>query len=82
MMVLRDMLPQRPDLRILLMSATLNAQLFSDYFVSCPVVDIPGRTFPVEQFFLEDTIELTRFGSGIFMNFSTFLAMSNGDRQM
>lgn len=41
------------------MSATLNAQLFSDYFGDVPVVNIPGRTFPVEQYFLEDILEAT-----------------------
>lgn len=56
-MILRDILPQRPDLKVILMSATLNAQLFCDYFGDVPVVDIPGRTFPVEQYFLEDILE-------------------------
>lgn len=59
-MYLRDMLPRRPDLKVILMSATLNAQLFSDYFGSCAVIDIPGRTFPVDQYFLEDVVEFTR----------------------
>lgn len=39
------------------MSATLNAKLFCDYFGDVPVIDIPGRTFPVEQYFLEDILE-------------------------
>jgi len=42
-MYLRDMLPRRPDLKVILMSATLNAQLFSDYFGGCAVLDIPGK---------------------------------------
>ncbi|XP_053396236.1 putative ATP-dependent RNA helicase DHX57 [Mercenaria mercenaria] len=61
LMYLKDMLPKRPDLKIILMSATLNAQLFSQYFGGCAVVDIPGRTFPVEQYFLEDAMEFTEF---------------------
>ena len=46
------------------MSATLNASLFAGYFGgegAVPVIDIPGRTFPVEQIFLEDTLELTGY---------------------
>lgn len=39
------------------MSATLNAKLFSDYFKGVPILNIPGRTFPVEQYFLEDILE-------------------------
>ncbi|KAL5009094.1 hypothetical protein ScPMuIL_014675 [Solemya velum] len=61
LMYLRDLLPKRPDLKIILMSATLNVDLFSEYFYYCPVLDIPGRAFPVDQFFLEDIIEFTKF---------------------
>ncbi|XP_076442712.1 putative ATP-dependent RNA helicase DHX57 [Babylonia areolata] len=61
LMILRDILPQRPDLKVILMSATLNADLFSAYFGYCPVVDIPGRTFPVEPIFLENIIESTGY---------------------
>lgn len=43
LLVLKDIMVQRPDLRILLMSATLNADLFSQYFNACPVVNIPGE---------------------------------------
>ncbi|XP_051911127.1 putative ATP-dependent RNA helicase DHX57 isoform X2 [Hippocampus zosterae] len=61
LLVLKDLILQRPDLKIILMSATLNANLFSEYFYDCPTVHIPGRTFPVTQFFLEDAISLTRY---------------------
>ncbi|KAM6082993.1 putative ATP-dependent RNA helicase DHX57 isoform 1-T1 [Chlamydotis macqueenii] len=61
LLVLKDIMVQRPDLRIVLMSATLNAELFSQYFHSCPVINIPGQTFPVDQFFLEDVIAMTRY---------------------
>ncbi|XP_061481562.1 putative ATP-dependent RNA helicase DHX57 [Rhineura floridana] len=61
LLVLKVIMSQRPDLRIILMSATLNAELFSQYFYSCPVVNIPGRVFPVNQFFLEDAIAVTRY---------------------
>ncbi len=45
----RDVVRRRKDLRVLLMSATLNAELFSNYFGGAPVIEIPGRTFPVDQ---------------------------------
>ena len=61
LMILRDTLKTRPDLRIVLMSATLNADLFSSYFRGTPVLDIPGRTFPVEQLFLEDILEIVPY---------------------
>ncbi|XP_005755959.1 ATP-dependent RNA helicase DHX36-like, partial [Pundamilia nyererei] len=43
------------------MSATLNAEKFSQYFDNCPMIHIPGLTFPVEEFLLEDIIEMTRY---------------------
>ncbi|XP_004627688.1 putative ATP-dependent RNA helicase DHX57 [Octodon degus] len=61
LLVLKDIVSQRPTLQVILMSATLNAELFSEYFNSCPVITIPGRTFPVDQFFLEDAVSMTRY---------------------
>ncbi|XP_043256205.1 dosage compensation regulator isoform X5 [Colletes gigas] len=61
MVVLRDMIHLYPDLRIILMSATIDTTLFSNYFNNCPVIEIPGRSYPVQQYFLEDCIQLTNF---------------------
>jgi HrpA-like RNA helicase len=46
--VLRSLLSCRPDLRLILMSATINIKLFSDYFASAPVLQVPGRLFPIQ----------------------------------
>ncbi|KAI9090786.1 hypothetical protein K1719_028639 [Acacia pycnantha] len=59
--ILRDLLPRRPDLRLILMSATINADLFSKYFANAPTIHIPGFTFPVVELFLEDVLEKTRY---------------------
>ncbi|KAL4226527.1 ATP-dependent DNA/RNA helicase dhx36 [Mactra antiquata] len=59
--ILRDVLKKRKDLKVILMSATLNAEAFSKYFDNCPMYNIPGFTFPVEEFYLEDTIELLKY---------------------
>ncbi|KAG8374049.1 hypothetical protein BUALT_Bualt11G0090500 [Buddleja alternifolia] len=61
LIILRDILPRRPDLRLILMSATINADLFSKYFGSAPTIHIPGLTFPVQEFYLEDVLEKTRY---------------------
>ncbi|KAK4877656.1 hypothetical protein RN001_010162 [Aquatica leii] len=61
MVVLRDMIHTYPDLRVILMSATIDTTLFSKYFNDCPVIEISGRTFPVDQYFIEDCVELTKF---------------------
>lgn len=41
LIILRNLLPQRPDLRLILMSATINADLFSKYFANAPTLHIP-----------------------------------------
>ncbi|KAM9319044.1 putative ATP-dependent RNA helicase DHX34 [Pholidichthys leucotaenia] len=46
--VLRSLLCDRPDLRLILMSATINIKLFSNYFSSAPVLQVPGRLFPIQ----------------------------------
>ncbi|XP_062454268.1 probable ATP-dependent RNA helicase DHX34 isoform X2 [Rhea pennata] len=45
--VLRRLLPSRPDLKLVLMSATINIRLFSGYFGGAPVLQVPGRIFPI-----------------------------------
>ncbi|KMZ73507.1 putative ATP-dependent RNA helicase [Zostera marina] len=59
--ILRDLLPIRPDLRLILMSATINADMFSKYFGDAPTMHIPGFTFPVSELFLEDILEKTHY---------------------
>ncbi|KAJ6773214.1 DEXH-BOX ATP-DEPENDENT RNA HELICASE DEXH5 MITOCHONDRIAL [Salix koriyanagi] len=61
LIVLKDLLPRRQDLRLILMSATLNAELFSNYFGGAPTIHIPGFTYPVSAQFLEDVLEMTGY---------------------
>ncbi|XP_026171488.1 ATP-dependent DNA/RNA helicase DHX36 [Mastacembelus armatus] len=61
LIIVKELLNFRDDLKIILMSATLNADKFSKYFENCPMIHIPGLTFPVEEFLLEDIIEITRY---------------------
>ncbi|XP_022251673.1 ATP-dependent RNA helicase DHX36-like [Limulus polyphemus] len=59
--ILKDLLKQRQDLKVILMSATLNAEQFSQYFGNCPMLNIPGFTFPVKEYLLEDVLEMIRY---------------------
>ncbi|KAF9108800.1 ATP-dependent RNA helicase dhx29 [Mortierella sp. AM989] len=61
LIILKKLLPTRPDLRIILMSATVDSERFSQYFNGCPVLEVPGRTFPVHPMFLEDVIDATGY---------------------
>ncbi|TNY18898.1 P-loop containing nucleoside triphosphate hydrolase protein [Rhodotorula diobovata] len=51
---LRDILRRNPSIKVVLMSATINQKQFSDYFGGAPVVEIPGFTHPVRDFYLEE----------------------------
>lgn len=44
------------------MSATVHDSLISSYFSSCPIIRVPGRIFPVEQFYLEEIHQIIRNG--------------------
>ncbi|KAG4302822.1 hypothetical protein PCK1_000982, partial [Pneumocystis canis] len=46
--LLKKSLKRRPDLKLIVTSATLDAEKFSSYFYNCPIFTIPGRTYPVE----------------------------------
>lgn len=48
MVVLRDVVQAFPDVRIVLMSATIDTSMFREYFFNCPVIEVFGRTFPVQ----------------------------------
>ena len=45
---IKRILPQRPELKLIVTSATIDPQRFSDYFDGAPVIEVSGRTYPVE----------------------------------
>lgn len=45
--LLKEVLRRRPDLKLIVMSATLDAGKFQEYFVGAPLMTVPGRVFPV-----------------------------------
>lgn len=49
--VIKEVCKQRPDLKIIIMSATLDAGKFQQYFNDAPLLTVPGRTHPVEIFY-------------------------------
>lgn len=63
LIILREVLKKRKDLKIILMSATINQELFSSYFNGAPAIEIPGFTHPVEDFYLEDILDMTSYVS-------------------
>lgn len=45
---LRELLPKRPDLKVIITSATIDPQRFSQHFNNAPIIEVSGRTYPVE----------------------------------
>ncbi|GLS84713.1 ATP-dependent RNA helicase HrpA [Paraferrimonas haliotis] len=45
---IKQLLPKRPDLKLIITSATIDVERFSKHFNNAPVIEVSGRTFPVE----------------------------------
>ncbi|KAH9828688.1 P-loop containing nucleoside triphosphate hydrolase protein [Rhodofomes roseus] len=52
--LLKKAMKRRPDLKVIVTSATLDAEKFSRYFFGCPIFTIPGRTYPVEILYTKE----------------------------
>ncbi|XP_076320056.1 ATP-dependent RNA helicase DHX30-like [Tachypleus tridentatus] len=58
LILLKGLLKSNPELRVILMSASLNADLFSKYFDNCPIVNVPGFVHNVDEYFLSDIYKI------------------------
>lgn len=45
---LKQLLPKRPDLKVIVTSATIDPESFSKHFNNAPIIEVSGRTFPIE----------------------------------
>nr|CAH7761914.1 unnamed protein product [Callosobruchus chinensis] len=54
MNLLREAVQRNPNLKVVVMSATIDTAMFSNYFGGAPIIEIPGFTHPVKQHFLDD----------------------------
>ncbi|PWZ07957.1 putative pre-mRNA-splicing factor ATP-dependent RNA helicase DEAH2 [Zea mays] len=52
--LLKEVLKNRPDLKLVVMSATLEAEKFQGYFSDAPLMKVPGRLHPVEIFYTQE----------------------------
>ncbi|NLG16091.1 MAG: ATP-dependent RNA helicase HrpA [Fibrobacter sp.] len=55
---LRNLLKRRPDLKLIISSATIDTRLFSESFNNAPVIEVSGRVYPVELLYLSDEDEV------------------------
>ena len=61
LIILRNLIAQLPHVKVILMSATMNADTFSGYFNNCPTLSVEGFTHPVHRYYLEDFIGVAGF---------------------
>ncbi|MEO0060925.1 MAG: hypothetical protein RL343_543 [Actinomycetota bacterium] len=54
---LKQLLPTRPDLKVIVTSATIDPESFSKHFNDAPIIEVSGRTFPIEIRYLETARE-------------------------
>lgn len=64
LIILRQLIQTtRPDIKVVLMSATMETELFTSFFsfqgAATPLISVPGRTFPVVPYYLEDLLDAT-----------------------
>lgn len=52
---------QRKDLKLILMSATLDAEKLTSYFNDCPMMHIEGLAYPVKDVYLEEILHMTKY---------------------
>ncbi|KAL9241714.1 hypothetical protein vseg_015792 [Gypsophila vaccaria] len=69
--IIRDLLPEYPHLRLVMMSATIDAEKFSRYFGGCPIIKVPGFTHPVKSFYLEEVLSILKTPEKDHLNAST-----------
>lgn len=61
LIAIRDALASQPNLKVILMSATMDSDIFCNYFNDCPVINVPGRLFPVDLVHLGEVLQLTGY---------------------
>lgn len=60
LILVKRLLARRKDLKVVFMSASMDASLFSRYFNNCPIVSVSGRCYPVRDYYLEDICDEMR----------------------
>ncbi|XP_029667899.1 probable ATP-dependent RNA helicase DHX34 isoform X3 [Formica exsecta] len=61
--IMKCIIYQKPDLKLVLMSATINIELFSNYFAKedVKIIEVPGRLYPIQLFYRPVTVEDLRY---------------------
>lgn len=61
LIAIKDGLKLNPNVKIVLMSATLDSDVFCKYFNDCPVINVPGRCYDVDIIYLDEILSMTEY---------------------
>lgn len=61
LIILRDICARRPELKLVLMSATMHTEKLRAYFGDIPQINVGGSVFPVQEYFLEQVLQFTHY---------------------
>ena len=75
---LKTILPKRPDLKVIITSATIDNQKLSKYFNNAPVINVEGKTYPVDIVY-QDYAEDNDLNNAIFQAISSCFAVEQGN---
>ncbi|MCY1329315.1 RNA helicase HrpA [compost metagenome] len=67
---LKTLLPRRPDLKLIITSATIDLERFSKHFGDAPIVEVSGRTYPVDTWYRPLAAEVDEDGEALFDDLS------------
>ena len=67
---LKTLLPRRPDLKLIITSATIDLERFSRHFGGAPIIEVSGRTYPVETWYRPLAAEVDEDGEALFDDLS------------
>ncbi|RAR03117.1 atp-dependent rna helicase a [Stemphylium lycopersici] len=82
LVILLSLMARRPELKVILMSATVDAAKFSKYLNDAPILTVPGRTFPVQTRYLEDAIEMTHYAGATDKSANTTTSDNDEDEEI
>ncbi|MBT8764682.1 ATP-dependent RNA helicase HrpA [Metapseudomonas boanensis] len=67
---LKTLLPRRPDLKLIITSATIDLERFSKHFSDAPIIEVSGRTYPVDTWYHPLAAEVDEDGEALFDDLS------------
>ena len=67
---LKNLLPRRPDLKVIITSATIDLERFSKHFNDAPIIEVSGRTYPVDTWYRPLAAEQDENGEALFDDLS------------